>query len=79
MCAVPSDSTLAYNISVVEEEAHFCWSKQWGAEMESTATMPMHGIESLRLKGEQTLTAGGAAVDVTAKLKSGLCHSSCCC
>lgn len=76
---VPGDSTLAYNISVAEEEAHFCWSKEWGSAMESMTTMTMDNVEALRLKGGETLTAGGAGVDVSAKLKAGFCQSSCCC
>jgi hypothetical protein len=76
---VPQDSTLAYNITVVEEAAPFCWSKDWGSAMESKTTMAMDNVESLRLQGGETLTAGGAGVEVSAKLKSGFCQSSCCC
>lgn len=79
MCVVLRDSTLAYNITVDEEAAHFCWSKDWGSAMVSKVTMSMDNVESLRLRGGELLTAGGAEVDVTAKLKAGFCQSSCCC
>jgi hypothetical protein len=36
-------------------------------------------VESLHLKDGDALTAGGASVHITARLKGGFCQSSCCC
>lgn len=76
---VPHDSSRAHNITVGEEAAHFCWSKDWGSAMENTVTMALDSVESLHLKDGDALTAGGASVHITARLKGGFCQSSCCC
>ena len=51
----------------------------FGSEMVVTKTMSLDSVEPLQLEGGEQFTAGGATVEVTARLKGGFCGSSCCC